>query len=113
MSNILIVSLLCMYLFVCRWLNVSSFSSSSFAHVKFSLGEFSEKLSLANVSTSKVYFIFSTCFLTNISIFEEIALFSRVKCIKIGTTNPSLGMGGILGVVLATVPVTEPPSWMK
>ena len=36
-----------------------------------------------------------------------------IKYIKIGTSNPPLGMGNILGVVLATVPVTKPPSWMK
>ena len=67
----------------------------------------------ARVSTSNVLFIFSTCFLAKISIFEEIALFSWVKCIKIGTSNPPSGMGDVLGVVIATAPVSEPPSCMK
>ena len=54
---------------------------------------------------------FSSIFqLASSSIFEEIALFSWVKCVRIGTSNPPLGMGDILGGVLATVPVTEPRS---
>ena len=75
--------------------------------------EFSEKFTSANVTTSKVFFIFSTCFLTKISIFEEIALFSWVKCIKIGTSNPPSGIVHILGAVLATVPVNESPYRIK
>ena len=88
----------------------SYFSSPSSAHVGVSSGEFSEKFSSANISTSKISFSFSTCFLTKISIFEEIALFSWVKCIEIGTSKPPLGMGDILEVVLATVPVSKTPS---
>ena len=34
----------------------------------------------------------------------------KVKFVKTGTSNPPSGMGDILGVVLATVPVTEPSS---